>query len=307
MYYALNMRTIKENKIKIEIIGGIGNQLFCFFAGLYYSQRFDKQLVVDFSQVGNGTIDHGSLITSLDGINNLQHKRNSLYKISKPSKIFLDALTRRSKKIQRIRFSLKNNYVSMNLGFDPFISENSKISKLQGYFQTWRYFDGLKEPFSFNLKCPSKWYIELCQEIASIDPTVIHVRRGDYHRPQNKMGLLSQKYYEQAIRHVQTKTTNPNFWIFSDDIIEAQTLLSEIASLNTRWITPPQGSDPMESLLLMSMSQRIIIANSSYSWWAAKIGGPKDLVISPNPWFENIEQPTDLIPHTWRSIKSDWI
>jgi hypothetical protein len=62
-----------------------------------------------------------------------------------------------------------------------------------------------------------------------------------------------------------------------------------------------------ESLVLMSLSKVIIIANSSFSWWAAKTGTGKEMVIAPKPWFRNLENPSSLIPDLWIQIKSDWM
>ena len=57
----------------------------------------------------------------------------------------------------------------------------------------------------------------------------------------------------------------------------------------------------------MSLSKVIIIANSSFSWWAAKAGVEKELVIAPSPWFRKLETPTYLIPDSWNQIKSSWM
>ena len=57
----------------------------------------------------------------------------------------------------------------------------------------------------------------------------------------------------------------------------------------------------------MSLSKVIIIANSSFSWWAAKTGIKKELVIAPSPWFKTLESPTYLIPNSWYQIKSSWM
>ena len=135
----------------------------------------------------------------------------------------------------------------------------------------------------------------------------IHVRRGDYKNPDSPVGLLSRTYYKDAIEQVYSRYENSNFWIFSDDIDDSHNLLDGLVPKNSNWVSPPEGSDPAESLVLMSLSKVIIIANSSFSWWAAKTGVKKELVIAPSPWFKTLESPTYLIPNSWYQIKSSWM
>ena len=33
-----------EQRVEIELVGGLGNQLFGFFAGAYYAQKFNKNI-----------------------------------------------------------------------------------------------------------------------------------------------------------------------------------------------------------------------------------------------------------------------
>jgi hypothetical protein len=106
---------------------------------------------------------------------------------------------------------------------------------------------------------------------------------------------------------VNNKYGNRNFWIFSDDIADSQKLLDGLIPKNSNWVSPPNGSDPAESLVLMSLPKVIIIANSSFSWWAAKTGMEKELVIAPNPWFKSLESPSYLIPNSWKQVKSSWM
>jgi hypothetical protein len=54
----------------------------------------------------------------------------------------------------------------------------------------------------------------------------------------------------------------------------------------------------------MSRGQAIIIANSSFSYWAAMINGEKKIVITPNKWFAGLEDPQELYPHDWIRIKN---
>jgi len=299
-----------KQRVEIELVGGLGNQLFGYFAGAYYAQKFNKNLIIDLTQVSLGLTNHGSELTSFK-----VSKKHELIKfkpgsIAKFSKRFFDKLSIKFKFINYFRYKLLGVYQSKEVGFDSFLEKRSDISRIQGYYQTWKYVDNLQEvgsDISLEIVNPSSWFLKLQNEIKEVEPIAIHVRRGDYKNPNSPVGLLSKTYYETAVELVTNKYKDRNFWIFSDDIEDSKELISKFVPKNSRWIIPPNGSDPAESLTLMSFSKIIIIANSSFSWWAAKTGVEKEMVIAPNPWFRKLENPSFLIPDSWTQIKSDWI
>ena len=66
----------KRRKAKIFLMaGGIGNQLFIYAAGVYYSNQNSEKVVFDFSIHGNGMTNHGSDIRSLNPGNAFQNHR----------------------------------------------------------------------------------------------------------------------------------------------------------------------------------------------------------------------------------------
>jgi len=299
-----------KQRVEIELVGGLGNQLFGYFTGAYYAQKFNKNLIIDLTQVSLGLTNHGSELTSFK-----LSKKHELIKfkprgIAKLNKRFFDKLSIKFKFINYFRYKLLGVYQSKEVGFDSFLEKRSDISRIQGYYQTWKYVDNLQEvgaDVSLEIVNPSNWFLKLQNEINEVEPIAIHVRRGDYKNPNSPVGLLSRSYYKNAIEIVNSKYEKSNFWIFSDDIADSQKLLDGLIPKNSNWVSPPIGSDPAESLILMSLPKVIIIANSSFSWWAAKTGMEKELVIAPNPWFKSLESPSYLIPNSWKQVISSWM
>ena len=299
-----------KQRVEIELVGGLGNQLFGYFAGAYYAQKFNKNLIIDLTQVSLGLTNHGSELTSFKLSKTHELIRFKPGSIAKLNKRFFDKLSIKFKFINYFRYKLLGVYQSKEAGFDSFLEKQSEISRIQGYYQTWKYVNNLQElgaDISLEVLNPSNWFLKLQNEIKEVKPIAIHVRRGDYKNPNSPVGLLSRSYYQDAIGVVNNKYENRNFWIFSDDIEDSQKLLDGLIPKSSNWICPPTGSDPAESLVLMSLSKLIIIANSSFSWWAAKTGVEKELVIAPSPWFRKLDSPTYLIPNSWNQIKSSWM
>ena len=299
----------RKDIVEVELVGGLGNQLFLYFAALYYAIKFEKELIIDLSQIPLGMTNHGSEITSFR-INQISKlKKSSAFYPSRIAKRFLNWISIKDKKIRFLRLRMTGVYQSPQVGFDEYINSTDGILRLQGYYQTWYYIDELKKLGHRNnleLQAPSIWFIEQQKEMKLKKSVAIHVRRGDYKNEKNPIGLLSSGYYAEAIEKVYNLSPDSTFWIFSDEINEARALLSDLLPGNTNWVVEPKNSDPAESLMLMSMADIVITANSSFSWWAAKLGKSKEHVICPKPWFKNMEIPLNLIPDSWQEVKSTW-
>jgi hypothetical protein len=206
-------------------------------------------------------------------------------------------------------FYCTGTYCARELGYDDVLDHNPNIARVRGYFQTYRYLEILLEKSSLvhlNLKYKSEWFKSLSSEMSSKQVISVHVRRGDYLREQDTIGLLSREYYEKAISRLQVLLPQGEIWVFSDDIIEAKKSLEGFSALKTLWIEPPNSVDPAESLLLMSYSSGIVTANSSFSWWAAATGKTMKHVVAPTPWFKGIKEPKFLIPDNWYRVESSW-
>jgi len=116
----------------------------------------------------------------------------------------------------------------------------------------------------------------------------IHVRRGDYLLPQHDhFCKLDVNYYNEALQPYIKNLEKYHFVIFSNDIEWCKENLIEGDMVT--FIEP--GVDYVD-LILMSMCDHFIVANSSYSWWAAfknknfnkKITCPINYLKSYSPW-----------------------
>lgn len=124
-----------------------------------------------------------------------------------------------------------------------------------------------------------------------IDAVAIHVRRGDYDGSYHN--LLGEEYYHMAMQHMHDAGYT-RFVVFSDDAAEAERITGQRSV---------QCDDPMMALRMMSGYTGHIIANSSFSWWAAWLA--KGIhVIAPKQWVGTAARldTRHIVPTRWTTI-----
>ncbi len=163
-----------------------------------------------------------------------------------------------------------------------FLYAYSRDANVDYYFQDEEYFSQYKD--------------EICQlfgqDIKPIDMVAIHVRRGDYVSNPFYVDLTSTQYYWDAIKQFPVDT---QFLVFSDDIEWCKTYFVG------KEFTFSEDRSEIDDLNLMAGCKGIIIANSSFSWWAAYLGDQSKKVIAPKAWYTDCEERTKL-PKTWIRI-----
>jgi hypothetical protein len=112
----------------------------------------------------------------------------------------------------------------------------------------------------------------------------LHVRRGDYLFPEHHhFCQLDNSYYEEALNDYITEIEKYHFVIFSNDIAWCKNNLIEGDMVT--FIDP--NSDYID-MILMSLCDHNIIANSSFSWWPAFMNkNPNKKITSPTNYIKN--------------------
>ena len=286
--------------------GGIGNQLFVYAAGKAFSKSNNIPVKFDISDVGKGFTNHGSSIQAL-----------SLDLDVAPRKSYFQRLIKRGfnkfhqafyKLTARKLFST-SSYQSHEIGYDSALFNKRFARNIRGYFQSWRYVETVFEVFPQRetiLNSPSKWFHDISGLALVECPIILHVRRGDYKRLSDTYGLLSSDYYTTALARVRFFLPENPIWVISDDINEARVLLSSVLPLDTSWVDPPLGTDPVESLILMCFGSANIIGNSTFSWWGAMLNKNSAVTVAPQKWFKSLIDPKDLYPPHWLQVPSSW-
>jgi hypothetical protein len=140
----------------------------------------------------------------------------------------------------------------------------------------------------------------LCTSITNTNSVSIHIRRGDYvqnHRVLRENGICSLSYYKRAVAELEKTQKDIFYFIFSDDINWVKKNIS--LGRDTVFVSDTTLTDS-EELVIMSKCKHNIIANSSFSWWAAWINqNPNKICVAPKPWFNTAKYDSNLIPKSW--------
>lgn len=294
-----------NNCVSVGVVGGIGNQLFQYYAGVYLAKKLQTSLSLDFSNSGvAGTLHESNLDQLKLPFSFTRHEKSQTFSREYLWRIH-QKITRNSNYLSVLSSQIFRLYQSNEIGYDSKLDDLKLPIKVRGYFQTWKYFEsvselGFSEP---TLDNPTNWYSAMSKKINQGNYIALHVRRGDYLKLTDTFGILDKNYYLNAIELLKSKETKSKIIVFSDNVSIAKRMFKGYDFI---FVNPPKFSNPAESMFLMKECKSIVIANSSFSWWAAKLGNPHKKVVAPATWFKNLENPKDLIPDNWTKLPSSW-
>ena len=285
--------------IIVQLKGGFGNQLFQYAAALSLGKYHNVPVKVDISLLNIPDALIGT--TRAFDLLSIQHS------IEVASKAETNAV-KGNKLMQYLQKFLphykRNIYKEVAFNYDQHFLETGNKIYLKGYRQSEKYFESItneiKKIFSIKEEL-IKDASNVALPIQSENSISIHIRRGDYTNAAmlEYHGVQGIEYYNQAISFIKEKIANPKFYVFSDNInwVQENLNLNEEAHL----ITVDESPTSITDFYLMSCCKHNIIANSTFSWWAAYLNpNPDKLIIAPKRWFNKANYDTkDLIPSSW--------
>jgi len=181
---------------------------------------------------------------------------------------------------------------------------------LDGMWQSEGFFgpvaDLLRLHFTFRYPAPAA-VNQIATHIRSVPSIAIHFRRGDYARNvsfNREIGVLDLDYYQRAAARMRERYPTATFFIFSDDIDAVERDFRPPGPHT--FVRAAQAWNSFDNLRLMSLCQHAVIANSTFSWWAAWLNAnPAKSVIAPDPWFAKSEHDTsEVVPASWLRLSA---
>ena len=287
--------------IIVRIMGGLGNQLFQYAIGLALAHKKNTTLKLDLR-----TIERQPQRKFQLPFFNIPYERASLEEIAEVSASTPGSLMQRIFILAqgRLPYYMHRVITQKSRAFDPHIFQSPRNCYLDGYWQCEKYFidERLTLLKQLTLKDPVGAKAEkICQKMVETNSVSLHIRRGDY--VSNKlysevMGALSLEYYLKAVKKIEEKVADPNFFVFSDDLDWAkQNLKIPFPMTFVEHVTPLDNVE----IMMMSVCKHHIIANSSFSWWGAWLGQfSQKVIIAPSLWFKGSQSDSrDICPVNW--------
>lgn len=287
--------------ITVRLVGGLGNQLFGYYAGAALAAHHGTTLRIDTSWTRHGITDHGIDILDFDLPGEWLTSRSWTTQLAAPGSLQGRAAAWALRRSALLRRPLRI-HEAPGIGHDPTLLEQPPGTHLRGHFQSWLIVDAAVKsglPRRPGLRRPSTWVVDMRDRALAEKPIAVHVRRGDYARVDD-FGLLGPGYYEPAIARLQALGLTGPLWLFSDEPDVARQALGTFGP-EARIVRSP-GRPPTE-MLAMSYGAGIVAANSTFSWWAAWMSEPSVPKIIPEPWFRSGPRVQGLIPPSWEEVK----
>jgi len=296
--------------ISCIIMGGLGNQLFQIYTTMALSMELKTNFI--FPKVKLET-----------------DKRSDTYWDS-----FLKELEKNTMliDIKNLKYSVykEKEFKYNKIQIMPDLIKKNGGVMLYGYFQSYKYFDKEYKNITKYIKLDesrSEVRNMYYKKYENSNVISAHFRMGDYKNLQNCHPILGEDYYINSINFILSKKRSTIKWTIlyfceEEDMDEVKSKVEKIKKECMEYFCEKGQECELEferaggeckiedwrQLLLMSCCQHNIIANSSFSWWAAYFNDNSEKIICyPERWFGlqlSNHNTSDMCPKSWNKIKN---
>lgn len=280
---------------RVYLRGGLGNQLFQYAFGRRLALESKAQLVLDADTLFK--IDHRYQrqfeLSDFSLSDTVRVDFHSPPLLSVRRKLLMKLQAKRPLDRQRFVIEREERPVRFQQSYLDWRPRGNV--DIFGYWQCPRYFESIESQLREELSFVDPPFVGYKEEREAIQKSIsvgVHIRRDDY------WSKLDMAYYQQAMDRIRQREPHARFFVFADAPEWWRENARSDASVTLVQHSEARGIDDFR---LLSECQHFIIANSSFSWWAAWLGSATDKqVIAPGPeiWFNN----HDVLPEDWETI-----
>lgn len=281
--------------ITCDLRGGLGNQLFQIFATISCAIDTKKKFYFfNIEKLGGA----GSSVRPT-------YWQNLLTRL----KPFLTPLTNSLPEMNLVQ---EKGFHYTELPVNKIHAENKDVM-LHGYFQSYKYFE-----HNFNAIYNAIGFEKIIHKLLKRkyinksffnDTISMHFRLGDYKHLPEYHPIAKYEYYKNALSYITDLYKEKNFCIIyfceEEDITPVNIIINQLkeAFSNVSFLRGDNSLQDWEQMLVMSCCENNIIANSSFSWWAAYLNTNKSKIVCyPEKWFGEALHyyiTSDLCPAEW--------
>lgn len=303
--------------ITLNLMGGLGNQLFQYAAAKNLAAHKNVDLHIDTSWFQAQSLRDVDLVLFNVPEVSETHKRSETLPIARSRRLSTKVKNLLSRMMPQ---GITNFYQEPHFHYDPQFWQLPSYQTLHNsYFCAWRYVAGADAQTTSLSKTLQDVLVprhalsdrvKVYRDKFAKHPHAcfVHVRRGDYVTDkvaQAHHGLIGMAYYRRAIEMMRR--------LYGDDIPlvllsqDVDLLRQEFGDDPHAIIIDPDEKNFSEDIFIMSACRHAIMANSTLSWWGAMLGDPtgktERTVIAPRAWFApeviRHDNPIDVCPPQW--------
>lgn len=316
--------------IAVRITMGLGNQLFQYAAALALSLEKNVPLKVDTSTYAGYPLRKYELDLYF-GINTpiISDAEAAYYRYNHPVKRIWNKLFPKNKMrvlqltyeepfVQRSLLRIhdffypphkRKTYIEPYYHFDKNFFKAHNDIFLQGFWMSWKYFQKYETVIRniFTIRRELVQHLDIiARNMQQQNSVSFHIRRTDITDPRivKLKGAIPVSFYRKAIDEISVQNEQIELYFFSDDIQWVKENIT-ISDVPVHYIDKTVTSSPIEDFYLMTQCRHNVIANSTFSWWAAYLNNnPDKMVIAPRKWYADtkIFRVEDIYPPSWKVI-----
>jgi hypothetical protein len=198
------------------------------------------------------------------------------------------------------------------------IPDTIGILKIEGYFQSWKFFEGydnkIRESLSFSDDLIEKASSRMSKDTIKL---CLHIRWGDIYDRKTNGGhkgvenyhpVMTLQYYENALNYVLNKSKIDEILVFTDNTDTKEFIEGKFEKFGVKVVYFDYSDDFINDFISQSLCNHFIIANSTFSWWSSFLSKGEDKIVccpKEEDWFgpsySHMDRST-LLPLNWKRI-----
>ena len=315
--------------VTIAVTGGLGNQLFQFAAALAVAEASGREVRLCYRMFDRPAARR-AFLAARRWMRGLWRDADGRYRLDamvrRPELLQVQDLARETSReedrrdgLDRARLKrafkdpesriqgcavLRTSADVRHAAADPGSIDGGLVPLIAGFVQGDEFVAPRLEVLRGSIRLPTDSpYVRRWTARARSRPTVgVHVRRGDYTKKafEGMFPLLQPEWYVHAAAAVRERHGDVGFLVVTDDPAWARANLRlpgpvEIAS-------GEHPASPQEDLAVFAACAHHVVANSTFSWWGARLSRSGGTVVAPTRWFMERELEPGFLPSSWIAL-----